>query len=309
MNEQVAHIGTQVDHQLDDFQESMDKLAHDAKEVDEMDERLQELMGHHLNLMGWKDKEKHRTVMWRDAVEEQLRKLGKDVSHEDADPKKAELEEEINMNKNLRKFTLRAAHEVSHAEAEETSQMAAAAATAAEEVSGAMLNQQANEKRKEDSERYAMEALKRGEASGKGLLAALDGNTQQLQAKTGDLETTTKTAKGAINALALAQMTGSPENVATDRKYDNLEVTMKSLEAKMPGSLLQTSSQVLPQSLAEIKGLTHDEFRSKVANVKTFLDDMRKANEKTAKQNDRLEERISKIQYAKKLRKVKQEKH
>merc|ERR1719456_1898572 len=230
MNEQVAHIGTQVDHQLDDFQESMDKLAHDAKEVDEMDERLQELMGHHLNLMGWKDKEKHRTVMWRDAVEEQLRKLGKDVSHEDADLKKAELEEE------------------------ETSQMAAAAAMAAEEVSGAMLNQQASEKRKEDSERYAMEALKRGEQSGKGLLAALDGNTQQLQAKTGDLETTTKTAKGAINALALAQMTGSPENVATDRKYDNLEVTMKSLEAKMPGSLLQTSSQVLPQSLAEIKG-------------------------------------------------------
>merc|ERR550514_2637679 len=257
----------------------------------------------HIKLMSWKDKEKHRTSQWRDAVEEQLRKLGKDVSREDADLKKSELEEEINMNNNLRKFTLRAAHEVSHAEAEETSQMAQAAATAAEEVSGAMQNQQANEAKKAQAEKNAMDALKRGEENNQGLLGSLDENTQNLQTKTADLDTATKTAKGAINALTLAQMTGSPQNIATDRRYDNLEVSIHAMQAKMPaGSFLETSSQVLPESLAEIKGLTHAEFRKRVANVKALNDDMLKANEKMEKQNSIL---AGKIKYVKNLRKQK----
>merc|ERR1719353_121401 len=312
IQQQLDQIKSQVDQQLQDFRTSLDNLTqvdvdHDQKDVDEMDEKLTELMGHHINLMSWKDKEKHRTSQWRDAVEEQLRKLGKDVSREDADLKKSELEEEINMNNNLRKFTLRAAHEVSHAEAEETSQMAQAAATAAEEVSGAMQNQQANEAKKAQAEKNAMDALKRGEENNQGLLGSLDENTQNLQTKTADLDTATKTAKGAINALTLAQMTGSPQNIATDRRYDNLEVSIHAMQAKMPaGSFLETSSQVLPDSLAEIKGLTHAEFRKRVANVKALNDDMLKANEKMEKQNGLL---ANKIQYVKKLRKQKQEKH
>ena len=43
------------------------------------------------------------------------------MSREDSELKKAELDEEINMNNNLRKMTTRAEHEVSRAEAEETS--------------------------------------------------------------------------------------------------------------------------------------------------------------------------------------------
>jgi len=308
IQQQLDQIKSQVDQQLADFRTSLDNLTqvdvdHDQKDVDEMDEKLTELMGHHINLMSWKDKEKHRTSQWRDAVEEQLRKLGKDVSREDADLKKSELEEEINMNNNLRKFTLRAAHEVSHAEAEETSQMAQAAATAAEEVSGAMQNQQANEAKKAQAEKNAMDALKRGEENNQGLLGSLDENTQNLQTKTADLDTATKTAKGAINALTLAQMTGSPQNIATDRRYDNLEVSIHAMQAKMPaGSFLETSSQVLPESLAEIKGLTHAEFRKRVANVKALNDDMLKANEKMEKQNSIL---ASKIKYVKNLRKHK----
>jgi hypothetical protein len=308
IQQQLDQIKSQVDQQLADFRTSLDNLTqvdvdHDQKDVDEMDEKLTELMGHHINLMSWKDKEKHRTSQWRDAVEEQLRKLGKDVSREDADLKKSELEEEINMNNNLRKFTLRAAHEVSHAEAEETSQMAQAAATAAEEVSGAMQNQQANEAKKAQAEKNAMDALKRGEENNQGLLGSLDENTQNLQTKTADLDTATKTAKGAINALTLAQMTGNPQNIATDRRYDNLEVSIHAMQAKMPaGSFLETSSQVLPESLAEIKGLTHAEFRKRVANVKALNDDMLKANDKMEKQNSIL---ASKIKYVKNLRKHK----
>ena len=33
-------------------------------------------------------------------------------------------------------------------------------------------------------------------------------------------------AQGAINALKLAQMTGSEQNIATDRRYDHLEVPL-----------------------------------------------------------------------------------
>ena len=74
----------QVDAQLADFRQTLTNLSnvevdHSEDEVEEMDEKLTALMGHHINLMSWKDKERHRTQQWRDAVEEQLRKLGKDV--------------------------------------------------------------------------------------------------------------------------------------------------------------------------------------------------------------------------------------
>merc|ERR1719420_639083 len=108
-----------------------------------------------------------------------------------------------------------------------------------------MQNQQANEAKKARAEKNAMDALKRGEENNQGLLGSLDENTQNLQTKTADLDTATKTAKGAINALTLAQMTGSPQNIATDRRYDNLEVSIHAMQAKMPaGSFLETSSQV-----------------------------------------------------------------
>merc|ERR1719181_228965 len=310
IEEQLNQIRAQVDAQLGDFRNTLTNLSsvevdHGEDEVEEMDEKLTALMGHHINLISWKDKEKHRTDQWRDAVEQQLRKLGKDVSREDADMKKAQLDEEINMNQNLRKMTLRAQREVSHAEAEETSQMAAAAAQAAEEVSGAMENQQANEAKKQRAVRNAMAALKRGEANNKGLLGSLDENTKMLQGKTQDLDTATKMAKGAINALKLAQMTGSEKNLATDRRYDHLEVSIHAMQAAMPpGSLLETSAQVMPESLAEIKGLTHAEFQQRVANVKALNADMETANEKMAKQNSLLATKISTV---KKLRKAKKQ--
>merc|ERR1719399_924797 len=139
IEEQLKQIKGQVDAQLATFRQTLTNLStvevdHGDDEVDEMDEKLTALMGHHINLMSWKDKERHRTQQWRDAVEEQLRKLGKDVSREDSDLKKAELDEEINMNDNLRKMTTRAEHEVARAEAEETSQMAQAAELTAQEI-------------------------------------------------------------------------------------------------------------------------------------------------------------------------------
>ena len=117
------------------------------------------------------------------------------MSREDADLKKAELDEEINMNNNLRKMTTRAEHEVARAEAEETSQMAQAAELTAQEISGAMENQQANEAKKHRAEAHAMKALNRGEASNHALLKGLDDNTWQLKEKTEDLDTATKSAK------------------------------------------------------------------------------------------------------------------
>merc|ERR1719181_2519616 len=199
IEEQLNQIKSQVDTQLADFRNTLTNLSsvevdHGEDEVEEMDEKLTALMGHHINLMSWKDKERHRTQQWRDAVEEQLRKLGKDVSREDSDLKKAELDEEIDMNNNLRKMTTRAEHEVSRAEAEETSQMAQAAALAAQEVSGAMENEQANEAKKHRAETNAMNAVKRGEASNHALLHGLDDNTWQLKEKTADLDTATKSA-------------------------------------------------------------------------------------------------------------------
>merc|ERR1719281_186178 len=175
IEEQLQQIKGQVDAQLADFRQTLTNLSnvevdHSEDEVEEMDEKLTALMGHHINLMSWKDKERHRTQQWRDAVEEQLRKLGKDVSREDSALKKAELDEEINMNNNLRKMTTRAKHEVSRAEAEETSQMAQAAALAAQEVSGAMENEQANEAKKHRAETNAMKSLNRGEAENRALM-------------------------------------------------------------------------------------------------------------------------------------------
>ena len=73
--------------------------------------------------------------------------------------------------------------------------MAQAAALAAQEVSGAMENQQANEAKKHQAEANAINALNRGEANNRALLKDLDDNTWQLKEKTADLDTATKSAK------------------------------------------------------------------------------------------------------------------
>ena len=59
------------------------------------------------------------------------------------------------------------------------SQMAQAAELSAQEISGAMENQQANEAKKHRAEAHAMKALNRGEASNHALLKGLDDNTSR----------------------------------------------------------------------------------------------------------------------------------
>ena len=60
-------------------------------------------------------------------------------------------------------------------------------------------------------------------------------------------------------------------------------------------SLVETSAEVGPDSLAEIRGLTHAELARRIAKVEAFSDDMQKANDEMAHQNDVLSSKISNV--------------
>merc|ERR1719160_753955 len=81
--------------------------------------------------------------------------------------------------------------------------------------------------------------------------------------------------------MKLHLLTMSEKNVETDRRYKNLEV---SLRARMP-SLLETTAQVT-EDLRPLANLTHAGFARLAGQVKAFHQRMRAANAKLAKQNE-----------------------
>merc|ERR1719482_1909346 len=67
-----------------------------------MQSSLQELQQTHDGLLDWWNMNRHRTAVWRDAVEQSLHSLGRSITAGDADAANARVSEEMMMAKNIK---------------------------------------------------------------------------------------------------------------------------------------------------------------------------------------------------------------
>jgi len=253
--EGITHMITErkakMKAKLDDFKDKLSSLAgvennHDQAAVDDMEAQLFNLEATHTRLMDWRDTFVHHTAAWREEVQNQLRKLGRDVGGASNEEAEQRLAQEMGMNTAMRAMQLRVEGAVAQAGADQTTEFGHMADQMSNNVQKVLKLEAANEETKRQAQSKASTDLQRREAQNAQNLNGVEQDQAALATKADSLDAEAERNQREMGTMFhLPSLTTSDYNVESDTRIENLHMRTARMKAIGARSFLEEGSNNL----------------------------------------------------------------
>jgi len=291
-----------MNRDLKDLKNSLQQLggttsSHDNEIVDQMYSKLATLRNRHDRMMDWQGNFRHRTGAWREAVENQMRKMGRDLGEEDSNEATAQLESEIGLNHAMRDTQMRVEDKMAANSGDATKGLGSVADALGNGVENSLNQEVKYDEDKSAAIAKSKEDMKRRQAENIAALTKLVEQQEQLNQNGDGLEKGAAVAGAEMGEMfKLPSLSTSDANMHTDKLYD--EYNYRVMVMKSHPSLLEGTAKVVPtlrgSSFIETEDESEDADEIKV--VEALNAELAGENTQLLEQNSRLGTKITKIQ-------------
>jgi len=258
----------------------------EQEEIDELGDNLFKLKSMGERLKTWVMHNKARTKAWRNEVRKAIvglmASIGMDADH----IKNEQVQEELDLNKDLRKMQLHLEDEVSESAVHNAEYFQGMVGNTMGKMHSIIAQSEHEDKDKQQDEQRADSDLEQDKKLMKDEITNVKDNEADLEAKAAELSTNTQAAVQQIrNNIFLPKMTLQTGDAA-EKKIQALETTMNRMN--LATSLIQTASSTMSgedaQALAE---------EQEIAALKELNDELERENAKLNSENDNLEKGLA----------------
>jgi len=261
---------------------------HDSGEVEQMEKSHYALAKGHDKFMDWLTHFKHHTFAWREEVEHQLRKSGRDIGGGDEDAANARLESEIGMNDALRAMQLRVEDRTAETAKDESHAFGALAGQMGAGVQNVLHLAYEGASQKSAAQRQAQDTLDRQEKSQDDIVQSVKDSQNRLEKLSAETtEKTSRTVNMMRSKFMLPKLSGNEFNRDSQEKFEKLSQQLNAMSAEQ--SLLEEHATTLRGSPTS---LLQAEEAEEVA-VARLNEELEAQNSKLSSQNNKLESTVT----------------
>lgn len=271
------------------------EVNHDQQKIEDMEAKMFELQQNHERIMSWADMNRHKSAAWKDAINANLKKLGREIVAEDTTLQGERLDSEMSLTNGLRNVWGNLQSEIGETDAEDARTYEHTANSFGKGIADLTRHSELNEEDLQKAYEAGTEALRKKEKAGEDVRKGIAFGRKLLDNTLVNLNVETKVAQGQVANMKLPLLVSSDANVAITKKYNEVQSTLNEHLARA-SSLLQ-EKDLKPSSLLQENSKVHlrnpKTRKEEISAIKKLNDMLYQQGSKLAQQNSFLEKGLS----------------
>jgi hypothetical protein len=269
---------------LDDLGEV--EVSHSAEKIEDMEAKMFELQQNHDRVMNWADTNRHKSAAWKDAIEKNLKKLGREIVSEDSTLQGERLDSETSLSNGIHNVWGNLQSELSETDNEDSRMYQHAAAGFGKGVADLTKHTELNAYELYQAYKGGQEAMRQKEQAGLNARKGIAYGAHLLDKTLVNLAKETEDSRGVLANMKLPLLVSTDANQNITKRYNDMQSI---LNERLASSLLQEK-----ENARSVTHLRNAETRkAEIRAIKKLNAMLYQQGNKLAHQNSFLEEGLS----------------